>query len=126
MRKIKGSSSYLKNQVRKNLAKAGLSAIVFAAISALLIFRILSTLKVGILEMAGLAFLVVPLGAFYFYLRKYHIYNGGLSRRKTSCQTSNSHIKRRLLSPKRLVPTGWRRRHRPHRFGTQRCFCFRN
>ena len=78
MRKIKGSSSYLKNQVRNNLAKAGLSAIVFAAVSALLIFRILSTLKVGILELAGLAFLVVSLGAFYLYLRRYHIYNAGL------------------------------------------------
>jgi hypothetical protein len=78
MRKIKGSSSYLKNQVRKNLAKAGLSAIVFAAVSALLIFRILSTLKVGVLELAGLAFLIVSLGAVYLYLRSYHIYNAGL------------------------------------------------
>ena len=78
MRKIKGSSSYLKNQVRKNLAKTGLTAIVFAAVFALLIFRILSTLKVGILEIAGLVFLVVSLGAFYFYLRRYHIYNAGL------------------------------------------------
>ncbi len=77
MRKIKGSSSYLKNQVRKNLAKAGLSALVFAAVFALLIYRILSTLQVGILEEAGLIFLLAPLVAFYFYLRKYHIYSGG-------------------------------------------------
>ncbi len=82
MRKIKGSSSYLKNQVRKNLAKATLSAIVFAAVSALLIFEILSTLKVDILELAGLVFLLVPLVAFYFYLRRYHIYNGGLAGEK--------------------------------------------
>ena len=77
MRKIKGSSSYLKNQVRKNLGKAALSAVVFAAVSALLIYRILSTLQIGILEEAGLVFLLVPLVAFYFYLRKYHIYSGG-------------------------------------------------
>jgi hypothetical protein len=77
MRKIKGSSSYLKNQVRKNLAKAALSALVFAAVFAILIYRILSTLQVGILEEAGLVFLLVPLVAFYFYLRKYHIYSGG-------------------------------------------------
>jgi hypothetical protein len=77
MRKIKGSSSYLKNQVRKNLAKAVLSAIVFAAVFALLIYRILSTLQVGILEEAGLVFLLIPLVAFYFYLRKYYIYRGG-------------------------------------------------
>ena len=77
MRKIKGSSSYLKNQVRKNLAKAALSALIFAAVFALLIYRVLSTLQVGILEEAGFVFLLVPLVAFYFYLRKYHIYSGG-------------------------------------------------
>ncbi len=82
MRKIKGSSSYLKNQVRKNLAEAGLSALLFAAVSALLIYRILSTLKVGLLELAGLVFLLVPLVAFYFYLRRYRIYNGGLAGEK--------------------------------------------
>ncbi len=77
MHKIKGSSNYLKNQVRKNLAKAALSAIIFAAVSALLIYRILSTLQVGILEETGLVFLLAPIVAFYFYLRKYHIYQGG-------------------------------------------------
>jgi hypothetical protein len=77
MRKIKGSGSYLKNQVRKNLAKAGLSAILFAASFALLIYIILSTLQFGILEIAGLVFFLAPLAAFYFYLCKYNIYKGG-------------------------------------------------
>jgi hypothetical protein len=77
MRKIKGSSSYLKNQVRKNLAKAGLSAVIFAGVFALLIYRILFTLQVGLYEEAGLVFLLAPLVAFYYYLRRYHIYNGG-------------------------------------------------
>jgi hypothetical protein len=77
MRQLKGSSSYLKNQVRKKLAKAALSAIIFATIFALLIYKILSTLQVGILEEAGLVFLLAPLATFYFYLRKYHIYRGG-------------------------------------------------
>jgi hypothetical protein len=77
MRKIKGSSSYLKNQVRKNLAKAALSALIFAAVFSILIYRILSTLQIGFFEEAGLAFLLVPLVAFYFYLRKYRIYRGG-------------------------------------------------
>jgi hypothetical protein len=77
MRKIKGSSSYLKDQVQKNLAMASLSAIIFAAVFSILIYRILSTLHLGILEEAGLVLLLVPLVAFYFYLRKYHIYNGG-------------------------------------------------
>jgi hypothetical protein len=77
MRKIKGSSSYLKNQVRKNLAKAALSIIIFGAAFLALIYRVLSTFQVGILEEAGLLFLLVPLIAFYFYLRKYRIYSGG-------------------------------------------------
>jgi hypothetical protein len=77
MRKIKGSSSYLKNQIRKNLAKVALSAIIFAAVFAMLIYKILSTLQVDILEGVGLVFLLAPLVAFYYYLRKYHIYRGG-------------------------------------------------
>ena len=77
MRKIKGSSSYLKNQVRKNLAKAALSVLIFAAVFSILIYRILSTLQIGFFEEVGFVFLIAPLVAFYFYLRKYHIYNGG-------------------------------------------------
>jgi len=77
MRKIKGSSSYLKDQVQKNLAKVALSALIFAGVFSLIIYRILTTLQVGILEEAGLIFLLAPLVAFYFYLRKYHIYSGG-------------------------------------------------
>jgi hypothetical protein len=77
MRKIKGSSNYLRNQVRKNFAKAVFGALIFAAVFVLLIFRILSTLQVDILEGVGLVFLFGPLVAFYFYLRKYHIYRGG-------------------------------------------------
>ena len=77
MRKIRGSSNYLKNQVRKNLAKAALSALIFAAAFSILIYRLLSTFQIGIFEEAGLIFLFAPLVAFYFYLRKYHIYNGG-------------------------------------------------
>ena len=77
MRKIKGSINYLKNQVRKNLAKAGLSVVLFVTVFALLIFRIILTLQIGILEEAGFVFLLAPLAAFYFYLRKYHIYRGG-------------------------------------------------
>jgi high-affinity Fe2+/Pb2+ permease len=77
MRKIKGSSSYLKNQVQKNLAKATLTALVFAAVFAFLIYRLLLTLQFDILEEAGLVFLIAPLVAFYFYLSKYYIYSGG-------------------------------------------------
>ncbi|MCW3983353.1 MAG: NERD domain-containing protein [Candidatus Bathyarchaeota archaeon] len=82
MRKIKASSSYLKNQTRRNLAKASFCfLIIFAGLTAVA-FRVLSTLQVGLLEQAGLILLVVPLIGFYFYLRKYRIYSGGLQGEK--------------------------------------------
>lgn len=77
MRKIRGSSSYLKNQVRKNLAKAALSLLIFGCILFTLTLRIITTLQVGILEEAGLLISIAPLIGFYFYLRKYRIYSGG-------------------------------------------------
>jgi|WetSurMetagenome_2_1015567.scaffolds.fasta_scaffold27354_5 hypothetical protein len=77
MRKIKGSSNYLKNQVRKNLAKAALSILIFGAIFFALTLRVLSTLQVSNLEEAGLLLSLAPLISFYFYLRKYRIYSGG-------------------------------------------------
>ncbi len=77
MRKLKASSSYLKSQVRKNLAKAALSLVIFGVILFLLALRVLSTLQIGLLEEAGLLLSLAPLVAFYFYLRKYRIYGGG-------------------------------------------------
>ena len=77
MRKIKGSGSYLKNQTRKNLAKAALSIALFGLIFFPISLHALFTLSLGIFEEAGLVFSLVPLAAFYFYLRKYRIYNGG-------------------------------------------------
>lgn len=77
MHKIKAQSSYLKNQTRKNLAKAALSLLIFIATLFGLTLRVLSTLQVGLLEEAGLIFLLLPLATFYYYLRKYRIYRGG-------------------------------------------------
>ncbi|MCW4030015.1 MAG: NERD domain-containing protein [Candidatus Bathyarchaeota archaeon] len=78
MRKIKASNSYLKNQVRKNFAKAALSLLILLAVFALLIYRIVTSLHVGLLEIAGFVFLLAPLVTSYYYLRRYHIYSGGL------------------------------------------------
>ena len=64
MRKIKGSSNYLKNQVRGNLAKAALCLVVLIAFFAVIIFRILSTFQVTLLEQVGLVLLFAPLIAF--------------------------------------------------------------
>jgi hypothetical protein len=77
MRRLKGSSNYLKNQVRKNLAKAALFLLIFGAILFGVTLRVISTLQVGTLEEAGLLLSIAPLISFYFYLRKYRIYNGG-------------------------------------------------
>jgi hypothetical protein len=74
---MKGSSSYLKNQVRKNLAKAVLCVVLFFLIFFALSLRVLFTLSLGIFDAAGLLVSLVPLAAFYFYLRKYRIYNAG-------------------------------------------------
>ena len=77
MRKMKGSSNYLKNQVRNNLAKAILCIVLFVLILFALSLRVLLTLSLSVFEVAGLLVLLVPLAAFYFYLRKYRIYNAG-------------------------------------------------
>lgn len=78
MIKLKGSSSYLKNKTRKNLVKAILYVLIFGAVCVALIFRFISTLQMDLLEETALVFLLVPLIGFYFYLRKYRIYSGGL------------------------------------------------
>jgi hypothetical protein len=77
MRKIKGSSSYLKNQVRNNLAKAILGFFLFALALFVLAFRVFSSFQVGVFEEGLFLALFVPLAFFYFYLHKYRIYRGG-------------------------------------------------
>ena len=91
MRKIDCSNSYLKNQVRKNFAKAVLSILTFCVIVFALTLRILSALQVNTLEEVGLLLSVIPLIGFYFYLHKYRIYSGGLKGEKvvTKLLTSN-------------------------------------
>ena len=77
MRKMKGSSSYLRNQVRKNIAKASLCLIVFVLIFAISSLQMLLALHMSLLAEIGLATSLVPLAGFFYYQRKYHIYNGG-------------------------------------------------
>jgi hypothetical protein len=92
MRKMKGSSSYLKNQVRKNLAKALLCIALFFLIFFALSLRLLFTLSLSIFEEAGLLVSLVPLAAFYFYLRKYRIYNAGWAGEKQVAKLLNSKL----------------------------------
>jgi hypothetical protein len=77
MRKINGSSNYLRNQVGKNLANAFLCLALFSLIFIASIFMVFSTLRLNILDEVGLLVSLVPLAAFYFFLRKYRIYSGG-------------------------------------------------
>ena len=92
MRKLKGSSGYLKNQVRKNFAKSILSILIFCVVLFTVTLRVFSTLKVGILEEAGLLISIVPLIGFYFYLRKYRIYSGGWAGEKQVANLLTSKI----------------------------------
>lgn len=77
MRKMKGSGSYLKNQVRKNLAKAVFCLFLFCLIVFIVGLSVFYAFTSSILDAAGLLVSLVPLGAFYYYLRRYRVYNGG-------------------------------------------------
>ena len=92
MRKMKGSGSYLKNQVRKNLAKAAFSLFLFClvliAVGALALYTSISYVYDG----AALAVSLAPLGLFYYYLRKYRIYNAGLTGEQQVAKLLNSKL----------------------------------
>lgn len=92
MRKLKSQNSYLKNQTRKYLAKAAVCLLLFGAVLLGLAWRVLYTLQVGLLEEIGLVFLLLPLGAFYFYLHKYRIYHGGWEGEKQVSQYLSSSL----------------------------------
>ncbi|HMK95106.1 MAG TPA: nuclease-related domain-containing protein [Candidatus Limnocylindrales bacterium] len=77
MRKMKGSGNYLKNQVRKNLAKAILCVALFCLIFFSVSLSVLLHLSLSIFDLVGVLLSLVPLAAFYYYLRKYRIYRGG-------------------------------------------------
>jgi hypothetical protein len=77
MRKMKGSGSYLVNQVWKNLGKAAFGLLLFFAVFVIFSLRFLLSLRLDSIGATGLLLSLVPLGAFYFYLRKYRIYRAG-------------------------------------------------
>jgi hypothetical protein len=77
MRKIKASSSYLKNQVRTNLAKAVLCVFIFGVLLFGAMFHAILNLQIGLIDEIILASLIVPAAGSYYYLRQYHLYNGG-------------------------------------------------
>jgi hypothetical protein len=92
MRKIKGSSSHLKSQVRNNLAKATVSVIVFVFLLSILMYHAITTLQFGTVEELGIILLFVPIIAFYYYLRRYHLYSGGLLGEKNVIKTLEKNL----------------------------------
>jgi hypothetical protein len=74
---MKGSGNYLKNQVRKNLAKAVACLLLFFLIFFAVSLQVVFTLNLTLFEAVGFAVSLVPLTAFYYFLRKYRIYGGG-------------------------------------------------
>jgi hypothetical protein len=74
---MKGSGNYLKNQVRKNLAKSLLCLLLFFLIIIASGLEALYILSLGILPEAGLLISLLPLVGFFYYLHKYHVYIGG-------------------------------------------------
>jgi hypothetical protein len=77
MRKMKGSGNYLKNHVRKNLTKAVLCIVLFCLIFFTVSLSVVSKLSLSILDLAGFLLSLVPLAAFYYYMRNYRVYNAG-------------------------------------------------
>ena len=77
MRKMKGSGNYLRNQVRKNLAKATVCFALFGLLLFASSLHVLLSLRLSILEAIGFLLSLVPLSGFYFYLHKYRVYGVG-------------------------------------------------
>ncbi|MDR0492241.1 MAG: NERD domain-containing protein [Nitrososphaerota archaeon] len=92
MRKIKASSNYLKNQTRKNLAKAVLCVFILLVILFVVLYRAVSNFEWDLLNWILLIFLVVPLIAFCYYLRKYRIFSGGWAGEKQVAQHLSSSL----------------------------------
>ena len=92
MRRLRASSSYLKNQTRKNLAKAAFCILLLFFILLVLAYRVLTTWQVSLLEYVALIVSLAPLIAFYYYLRKYRIYSGGWQGEKQVIKLLNSKL----------------------------------
>jgi hypothetical protein len=83
MRKINASSSYLKNQTRKNLAKAALCLIALGGVLAAMVYGLIFLLPfwltkdTAVVFLPGLVVMVALLIGFYYYQHKYRVYSGG-------------------------------------------------
>lgn len=92
MRKLKGSRNYLRNQVRKNFAKAAFCLFMFFVILSIVGLSIFYALTSILLDFMGLLVSLVPLGAFYYFLHRYRIYNGGWAGEKQVAKLLGSRL----------------------------------
>jgi len=88
MRKIDGSSNYLKNQSRKYLSRAILSLFLFGLIFFLTVYNIIfKTHNIGVFEIAIFAVSLISLITFRYNQHKYHVYKGGRQGEKIVIKT---------------------------------------
>jgi hypothetical protein len=93
MRKLKGSSNYLKMQTRKYFARAVLSLILFALIFAVTGYRmVFQTQSIGVIEAAGFAAALVCIVVFRYNQQKYQIYRGGSIGEKNVIKTLTKNL----------------------------------
>ena len=123
MRKIKASNNYLRNQALSNLGKAALLFFVSIAVFLFVIYETALTLQFTPWYI-GLILGIAALVGFYYYLHKYHIYNGGLEGERQVAKLLSSSLSDDYYLINDLYLQGGRRRHRPRGFGAGRSFCF--
>ena len=88
MRKMKGSGSYLKNQVRKNLAKAAFCLFLFCLIVFILGLSVVYSFSVSVLDVAGLLVSLSAVSCILLLPSQIPNLQRRLGRRKTSHQTA--------------------------------------
>jgi hypothetical protein len=93
MRKIAGSSNYLKNQTKKHLSRAILSLLLSILIFTLTVYIVLfQTQTISALKVTGFATSLIMLAIFRYHQRKYHICQGGQQGEKTVIKTLTNNL----------------------------------
>ncbi|XHH07843.1 MAG: nuclease-related domain-containing protein [Candidatus Bathyarchaeia archaeon] len=93
MRKIEGSSNYLKKQTRKYFVRALLSLTFFMLIFALTGYRVVfQTQSFGAVELAGFSASFTCLIVYWYNQRKYQIYKGGRQGEKNVTKTLTGNL----------------------------------
>jgi hypothetical protein len=90
MRKLKTSGNYLRNQTGKNLVKAILCFALFGIVFLTAFVHTLLYLRFELLEELLLAFSLVPLAGFYYFLHRYRIYRSGWEGEKRVAKLLNA------------------------------------